>query len=311
MTHAAPVQAAARGRLAPARLWFAASLPTAAIAGCAPFSSLGWFADLCLHLSLLAALTLLPGLVVLRRDPWRGGLLCVAMFAGLWPWFVAAYTPRAPVTASGWSLASANLYDFNLQRDDALAFVRDLDVDLVALQEVWPGDEAVLAGRWPHSVWHRDRGLFASALLSRHPIRISRIHPLEEYALVEAVIDTPGGAWRIFVVHLASPKHPARAAMRARQLERLAELVNASSEPVVVAGDFNLSVAASTWREFCQRTGLLRPSGSTPSTWPRWLGPLGIDLDHIVGRGVALAPLTSFSIPGSDHLAVRTWVASP
>jgi len=311
VTVVAPAQPVAGRRLTLARVCFAASLPPAVVAGCAPFAALGWFADLCLHLSLLAALTLVPGVIILRRDPWRGGLLGVAVLAGCWPWLLAAYAPRAPLTKDGWSLVSANLYDFNPRRDDALAFVRDLDADLIAVQEVWPADEAVLSTRWPHAVWHRDRGLFASALLSRHPIRFAHIHPLEEYALVEALIDLPSGPLRVFVVHLASPKRPERAAMRARQLIRLAELVNTSREPVVVAGDFNLSVAAPAWREFCQRTGLLRPAGSTPSTWPDWLGPLGIDLDHIVGRGVTLAPLTSFSIPGSDHRAVRTWVAFP
>lgn len=292
------------------RLLFAASLPCAGIAICAPFAAWGWFPDLCLHLSCTAALTLLPGLIAVRRQPFRCGFLLSAMVLGLWPWLGAAHTPRAPLPdTAGMRFVTANIYDFNEQRPQALAALIALDADLLAVQEVWPGDEAVLAEHWPYRIWHRDRGLFASALLSRLPLRDTRIHDLEGYALIETVAQTDTGPLRVFVVHLASPKRQERAALRGRQMARLTNLIDASSGPLLIAGDFNLSAASPSWRDLCAETALLRPAGPGPATWPRWLGPFGIDLDHVAGRGVAFAPLELVAIPGSDHLGLRTRVA--
>lgn len=313
MEPAVAAEAVPRPRpLTVARLLFAASLPCAAISLCTPFASWGWFPDLCLNLSWVAALTLLPGIIAGRRQPVRAGILMLAMLCGLWPWVWAAYVPRAPQpTSDGVTIVTANIYDFNPTRGDALTTLLALEVDLLALQEVLPTDRAVLAQRWPHILWNPDRALLASALFSHHPFSFAHIHNLEDFALLEAVVQTPAGPLRIFVVHLASPKHPERAAMRSRQLVRLAELVEASAEPVLIAGDFNLSAAAPSWKDFSLRTKILRPVGSGPATWPRWLGPLGIDVDHIAGRDLALAPLEIVVIPGSDHRALRTRVALP
>jgi vancomycin resistance protein VanJ len=288
---------------------FAASLPCAGIAVCAPFAALGWFPDLCLHLSWVAALTLLPGIIAVRRQPLRCSILFLAMICGLWPWVSSAYAARAPIpTSDGIRVATGNLFDFNPRRDAALRSLLALEVDLLAVQEVLRTDEPVLTQNWPHVIWSEKRELFACALLSRFPFSQTRIHELEEYALIEAVVQTPNGPLRVFVVHLASPKRPERAAMRSRQLVRLAELVRASLEPVLITGDFNLSAAAPDWAKFSAEAQVLRPSGLGPATWPYWLGPFGIDLDHIAGRGVALAPLETVVIPGSDHRALRTRV---
>lgn len=305
----APEPAPRPRSLTATRLLFAASLPCAGICLGAPFAAFGWFPDLCLHLSWVAALTLLPGFIAVRRAPLRCSILFVAMICGLWPWAGAAYAPRAPSTTDGLHVASSNLYDFNPQRELALQSLIALEVDLLAVQEVVRTDEPVLAQHWPHVLWSYKRDLFACALLSRYPFTHSRIHELEEYALIEAVVQTPSGALRVFVVHLASPKRPERAAMRGRQLARLAELVRDSPEPVLIAGDFNLSAAAPAWKAFSAQTEMLRPPGGGPATWPTWLGPFGIDLDHIAGRGVALAPLETVAIPGSDHRALRTRVS--
>lgn len=288
---------------------FAASLPVAAIALGSLAAPWSWLGDLCLHLSWQASLALLPVLVVIGRERWRAGFLFLAMLAGFWPSLIAAFETRAPTNTHADAelrLATGNLYDFNDERPAALAAIRDLDVDLLALQEVLPPDEAVLHARWPYVVWSNERGLLSSAFLSRHPITWSHIHDLYEFALIEALVQTPKGMLRVFVVHLASPKQPARAERRGQQLRKLAELVHASAEPVLIAGDFNLCTASSQWQGLVVDADVCRPAGPAPSTWPTWLGPLAIDLDHVAGRGVAFAPLQSFLIPGSDHRGLIT-----
>jgi endonuclease/exonuclease/phosphatase (EEP) superfamily protein YafD len=284
------------------RWLFAAALPFAAIALAAPFATWNWLAGLCLHVSWQSVLALLPALLFQRRRRVRAAILLLAAACGLWPWMNAARTARALAPVSDvLNIASANLYDFNPTRSAAVAAVADLDVDLLGLQEVLPADHAVLAGRWPYQVWTRERDLLASALLSRHPIAWSMVHDLEGFALVDALVMAPRGLLRVYVTHVYSPKRPQRAVARDRQLEQVARLVAESVQPVLLLGDFNLSAAAPEWRTFSTAAAVRRPPGIGPATWPAWLGPLGLDLDHIVGRDVALAPLSTFAIPGSDH----------
>ena len=272
-------------------------------------------AGLCLHLSWQASLALLPATIVVRRHRGRAGFLLVAMMVGFWPWVLAAYAVRTPLANhDSLKIATGNLFDFNEQRSIMLDTLLHLDVDLLAVQEVLREDEAALTARWPHAsgpyaVWNHDRELLGSALLSRHPIMWSHIHDLEGFALIEALVRTPSGVLRVFVVHLASPKRPTRAAIQDRQLIRLAHLVQASVEPVVIVGDFNLSSGAPQWRRFTTTAQVQRPPGISPGTWPTWLGPFGIDIDHIAGRGVGFSPLQVWTIPGSDHRGLITQVS--
>ena len=267
-------------------------------------------AGLCLHLSWQASLALLPAIIAVRRHRRRAGFLLVAMMVGFWPWVLAAYAARTPIAnLDSLKIATGNLFDFNEQRSTVLDTIVHLDVDLLAVQEVLKEDEALLTTSWPHAVWNHDRELLGSALLSRHPIMWSHIHDLKGFALIEALVRTPSGVLRVFVVHLASPKRPSRAAIQDRQLIRLAHLVQASAEPVIIAGDFNLSSGAPQWRQFVTTAHIQRPPGMSPGTWPTWLGPLGIDIDHIAGRGVGLSPLQVFTLPGSDHRGLITQVS--
>ena len=289
---------------------FAAALPLAALALATPFAAWSWLAGLCLHLSWQASLALLPVMIAVRRHRGRAGFLLLAMMVGFWPWVLASYASRAPLAHDdSLKIATGNLFDFNEQRSTMLDVIGRLDVDLLAVQEVLKEDEAILTASWPHAVWNHDRELLGSALLSRHPIPWSHIHDLEGFALVEALVRTPGGDLRVFVVHLASPKRPTRAAIQDRQLIRLAQLVHASAEPVVIVGDFNFSSGAPQWRRFTTTAQLQRPPGISPGTWPTWLGPLGIDIDHIAGRGVGFSPLQVWTIPGSDHRGLITQVS--
>ena len=267
-------------------------------------------AGLCLHLSWQASLALLPAIIAVRRHRGCAGFLLVAMMVGFWPWVLAAYAARTPLANhDSLKIATGNLFDFNEQRSTMLDTLLHLNVDLLAVQEVLREDEAALTASWQYTVWNHDRELLGSALLSRHPIMWSHIHDLESFALIEALVRTPGGFLRVFVVHLASPKRPTRAAIQDRQLIRLAHLVQASAEPVVIVGDFNLSSGAPQWRQFTTTARIQRPPGISPGTWPTWLGPLGIDIDHIAGRGVGFSSLKVWTIPGSDHRGLITQVS--
>lgn len=307
MDAAANVQRPARPR---GHLLFLLSLPIALMALTSLSAPWTWIGDLCIHFAGLAALALLPVIALVWRSPVRLVVLLFACVAGLWPWGRAMMETRAPL-AQGHMLevATANLYHLNTERGAVLTALCAQPTDLLGVQEVLPDDQAILTRTWPHVVWNSDRQLFSTALFSRHPIVWSLIHDLEGYALVDALVQTPTGMLRVYVVHLKSPKLPSGAAVRARQLRRLAGMIRESAEPVLLLGDLNLSSASPHWRDFASEAGILRPVGGAVGTWPSFLGVLGSDIDHIAGRALALAPLKAITLPGSDHRGLRSSVS--
>lgn len=128
---------------------------------------------------------------------------------------------------------------------------------------------------------HQRRRTFGNLVLSRWPIRSSRTLLLPKRAIpeafdlqrsaTEAVIEAPGGAFRVYSVHLShvSP------AQRAPQIEALIEWVNAAPAegrawdheneyfklfglgridmpaPAVMMGDFNFSPRDAAYARFC------------------------------------------------------------
>lgn len=289
---------------------FFAALPFALIATGSLFAPWLWIGELCVHVSGLAALALVPALGVCRRRPVPVAILLLALIIGCWPWWRSAQEPRAPIASQPTvTVATVNLYDFNTQRDAALARLGELRADVLAVQEVHPSDHQPLLKRWPHMVVSEDRRLLASALFSRHPIVWSFVHDLSGFALIDALVQTPSGQVRIYVAHLQSPTSPTRLANRTRQLKELALLIRESAEPVLLLGDLNLGSVSPRWSAFANEAGIHLPPGGSPGTWPAWLGPAGVDIDHVAGRGLAFTPLDTIAIPGSDHRGLITTCA--
>jgi endonuclease/exonuclease/phosphatase (EEP) superfamily protein YafD len=83
-------------------------------------------------------------------------------------------------------------------------------------------------------------------------------------------------------VHLHWPMTPGEARIRNRQLTRVAAIANATSGPLVVAGDFNVTPWSPHFRRVLATSGLrdcalgqgLGASWPAPATW------LGIRIDH-------------------------------
>jgi endonuclease/exonuclease/phosphatase (EEP) superfamily protein YafD len=51
-------------------------------------------------------------------------------------------------------------------------------------------------------------------------------------------------------------------------------------------------------------------SNLTHATWPEWLGPFGVPIDHIfLKRGVRLLSIATVSGTGSDHKALLATIS--
>jgi len=272
---------------------------------------------------------LVPAVVAWRRWRWLGPLAASALILGgplmglCVPWAMLSRSdgPRLRVL-------SCNVKGHCRGNAVLNALVRQASPDLVALQGCW-GEVRV---EWPPG-WHVERQgemLIASrfplynaqSVLGRHPP-----HRWPRVSLLDCVVDWPSGPFRFVSVHLPSPHHgisqvldretvidPSRrdalddaVAVRRQASEEASNWASGLSEPLVLAGDFNMPVESpiyrNCWARFSNafsRSGF----GFGYTEWPTvgaWR--FGIRIDHVLtGRGWRARRSWVGPDVGSDHL---------
>lgn len=173
--------------------------------------------------------------------------------------------------------------------EQAARFLREARIDVAALCEIEAGsrrtrgvDQLALLGDiagMPSRSFFPTRVVGArvnqgNALASPHPLRPVANHPLpgvgEPRFLSEGELDFNGRPIRVLVTHL-SLEHK----LRTPQIHRIARLVNRSSGPTILAGDFNIAESAEL--SLLRESILDRAIGG--ATFPAW-GPRK-SLDHL------------------------------
>jgi endonuclease/exonuclease/phosphatase (EEP) superfamily protein YafD len=283
----------------------AASIPVLGLI-LAALVSTGWFpARLANHWAAHLAVCSLPFWCVCGRRPALGVILLLAAGAALWPHVHAAYGDSAQAPTIGTATAvSANLYVYAKDHRQAIADLCDLDADLMVLIESQAADRDLLHQdpRWPHQAWQMPRQGAGTGLLSRWPMRAKPIN-LEAASGFDARITTPYGPLRVIAIHTWSPVSGNRSRINLRQLEELAGLAATEPGPLLVLGDLNASPATEGMQAL-RDVGMLPPNGGEVRSWPSWLGPAGIAIDHALARNLALGGAEPIDLAGSDHHGV-------
>lgn len=292
-----------------------ASAFPAAICVLSPTAS-WWFAgEIACHWGMQAAFTLLPAVVVWRQRRAVAAVLISVMVFGCWPLLRAAWEPRAPLPGPDAHLiriATANLNVYNRKelRMPAVTAVLAQQPDIFAIVEsISSNDRALIPlDVYPNQIWQpqlRRKWHDCVALISKYPIQRSVIHDLDSEPYIEATLSLDGRPLHVIAVHTQSPWSPDNWRRRNIQLDDIGvlvnELVQREPAPVLLLGDWNLSVASPAWVTLRSTARLLRVAQPEPATWRAEMGPLGITIDHLLGRGLALGPQQAFNIPGSDH----------
>lgn len=165
-----------------------------------------------------------------------------------------------------------------------VATLRDLDPDLVALQEVWDDGAENQAARlgaalgMDHAYSSRlelDGVAFGNAVLSRWPITDHEWRPLpdvdgaeERRTVLRADVDGPRGPLQVFSTHLSwRPDHSAVRVAQAGAVARFVAESGPRSFPPVVCGDLNATPDADELRLLTGRTAPLDPGGVFVDAW--------------------------------------------
>jgi endonuclease/exonuclease/phosphatase (EEP) superfamily protein YafD len=253
-------------------------------------------------------------LAVQRQPAWAAAALAAAALAlaPVVPWYFGADAPLADPARPWVKILASNVYYANHQRRRIKDLVAEENPDLVGLVEVsssWLHALKSLRERYPYHFEVPDENYVGLALYSRLPLENARVLQLpgeQPTPAIAATLKLPGGDIEIVLVHPMSPIGADFVRRRNEQIRALAEYVRAAGRPLVIAGDFNLTMWNAGYRPLVDVAKLhnARQGHGVGPTWPS-VWRLGVPIDHILGTSaVRFRNFRVLGAVGSDHLPV-------
>jgi endonuclease/exonuclease/phosphatase (EEP) superfamily protein YafD len=282
------------------------------LGGLMPWLGGGWFlfelGSHFQHVYVWMAIAAAAAIAVARM--WK--LLPVALAGlALAAWHVApCYIPPGGANASGAKLRvmSVNVLTVNGNHEGLARILANERPDVVALQELdetWAVALRELEGDYPYQIVEPQSDNFGIGIMSRYPLGSVELIDLVGVIAIRAKVSVNGQLITVLNAHTLPPSSPANAALRNQQLERIPELVNGATGPVILLGDLNTTMWSPYFRELLGRTGLkdARRGFGVVATWPDDLAPLTIPIDHcLYSLPLAVEDFRAGARFGSDHL---------
>lgn len=200
-----------------------------------------------LHLLILPALLLFPLALLMRRRELVA--LTVMPFGALMLWYAPVFLNTPPNVGDDVPRLTVATHNIATYRNDAaqvVAVIREMDADIVLLQELGHSISAVLdtelAEAYPYRALVPQRNsIRGQGMLSRYPIVDDAEWFDFGYAPQRVVLDVNGTQVAVYNTHMTFPFGENRLTQRRTDTQRLVELATAEPMPVIVAGDFNLT----------------------------------------------------------------------
>lgn len=278
---------------------------------------LAWPFDLFAHFRvqyavLFVVLALL--LLILRR--WVFALFALAGF-GVSAVPMMAYLPHvsggtaaAAPDSTTFRLLSFNVWFRNPDMATTAAYIEQSQADAVVLLELTPPQAErlrPLLPSYPH--FHIEPSRMGAAVFTKWPVLAAESMPLAKDGAIAArvQIDWRGTPVTVLGVHLNWPLGPRNSQFRNEELAGVVAFSKAQREPLIVAGDFNLTPWSEYFSNALEQSGLHDAAlgFGLGRSWPAQFAPLGIRIDHCLvsrqwqSRRVDVGPPL-----GSDHLPV-------
>lgn len=278
---------------------------------------LAWPLDLFAHFRVqyAALFVLLAGLLVLLRLYWLAlaGALGFAISAvALFPYIDHDSVPAAVADAREptFRLLSFNVWFRNPDMARVAAYMEQTQADAAVLLELTPPQAELLLPLLPsYPYFHIEPSRMGAAVFSKWPVQSAESVPLAPGGAiaVRMTVDWRGTPVNLLGVHLNWPLGPRNSAFRNEELRALVDFSKTQREPLIVAGDFNLT----PWSEYF--SAALEESGlhdaalgfGLAHSWPAQFSPVGIRIDHcwVSAQWRSLSAEVGPSL-GSDHLPV-------
>ncbi len=289
---------------------------------CIAFTRLNPWLELAVHFAvhaLVATLVVIPILWFTAHR--RTAIVCCFMalcFAFLvQPWYLLPWS--GSTRPNELRVLSWNVLATNEEFDSIVAFIREVDPDILVLIEMrpdLPSRAPWIAEHFPVSkqipVW----GGGGIAVYCRTDAKdyqvefevqnfVTRVMP----TIVTKITNAQGDRQvELVAMHTFSPTPPQRALLRDKQIRKFLEWSGERDKPLCLVGDLNTTPWTQSFWEL-ERAGFRdsrRGSGNSAS-WPAWLGAAGIPIDHALTRGECT--ITNRRVhtvdAGSDHRPIE------
>ncbi len=224
--------------------------------------------------------------------------------------------------ARHFTLATYNLQGFETRLDSLMAVIHELDVDILALQELSTAAATRIrqdfAEEYPYMALHPDdtQPIDGQGVLSRYPIEDSQ-YWMGTMGYQRAVIRIKQQPLTLFNAHPPTPLTTSYA-QRAQEITDLLQRAHNTSGPIILAGDFNMEEWSEDYArittyyddiytEVGRGRGYTFPDsvGGIPAL--SWFARPMVRLDYIF-HNKHIHPIKAYVWPrsgGSDHRPVR------
>ena len=275
---------------------------------------LWWFFDLFSHFRVQYMQLCLPliGIALWKRLNKRA-IACVILACVNYALVLPLYSGKpAPATSKTARAMLMNILAHNGNTERVLEAIEQADPDLLVLEEVtpkWADELKILHSTYPYRVAEPQEGCFGIMLLSKHPIKNSKVVFIgtEELPSITADIYFPNGEISVIGTHPLPPVGGRFSKSRNDQLAALPEIIHQQKHPVLLIGDLNVSPWTPHFGRLVKNSGLknsMQGFGFQP-TWPAQLPFLKIPIDHVLhSEGITIYNRMVGKSVGSDHLPV-------
>ena len=207
-------------------------------------------------------------------------------------------------------ILSANLWCYNPWQKSAIANLWQLNADILIFQEVKPN-----LVNWLREYASKENFTFIEVatnkkmtlcFLSRFPISNSEIIENENFAQRPQIKVELNSGITIFGLHLMAPITFKKSALRNRQLEQLADLINQETNPVIAIGDFNTDISESAFQTLMAQTNDCSHGRNHFPGRKSWLSVLPLfAIDHLIfTKHFHLESFVMGKFSWSDHLPI-------
>lgn len=219
--------------------------------------------------------------------------------------------PSGPAASDGYTLMSANVMYGNRSPQNFLNTIRDVDPDILVLQEMSASNQHKAEQLWdqfPYASAQPNGGSLEVLVFSKLPFDSVKYivgdKPWRSEAEIQMTIDSR--PITLLAIHPKAPVSAKRFARRNQELDQIAQRVSTVESPLIVAGDMNITPWTPIFRTFLRQAGLSdgRRGFGLNFTWAPDNLPKLIPIDQVLYRGVNIHSFTSGANTGSDHLPV-------
>lgn len=249
---------------------------------------------------------------ITRAQKWRllVGIFCIIInLVEIMPWYLPQ--PAFAATTPGQQLRvfHFNVLTSNQQYADVISLVREEKPDVAVFVEVsvpWAQELKALSDTFPYSFGHQDNIGFGSAIYSKFPLENTAIKAFSTgRKTLFADVEFQGKIVSMLLAHPNIPLKDSSFSDRNQHLAGLGEYAAQVKNPLVVVGDFNITMWSPFYKNMVKTGGLrnARSGFGVLPTWPTFMPLLYIPIDHLlVTKEIAVSKVHTGRNVGSDHL---------